>query len=203
MLEMQQYPFVGFRQNCVVSSGEYRTSPTCRYVKLGNPDETEEQRVCGNAGVLGLPVCDEHYEKYLHQCQIYKSAFGNRDITLPFLQDDDVAPRSFPLVRSFGVNLEVAEPVTSESILLPGAGAFYNTFREGCSVETFSVALPRDAPLSDAFLTPVGTSAAHNYPSLPLPRDAPLSDAFLTPVGTSASVCRCCRWTDGFEAGQE
>jgi hypothetical protein len=57
--------------------------------------------------------------------------------------------------------------------------------------------------LSDAFLTPVGTSAAHNYPSLPLPRDAPLSDAFLTPVGTSASVCRCCRWPDGFEAGQE
>jgi hypothetical protein len=201
---MQQYPFVGFRQNCVVSSGEYRTSPTCRYVKLGNPDETEEQRVCGNAGVLGLPVCDEHCEKYLHQCQIYKSAFGNRDITRPpFLQDDEVAPRSFPLVRSFGVNLEVAEPVTSESILLPGAGAFYNTFREGCSVETFSVALPRDAPLSDAFLTPVGTSAAHNYPSLPLPRDAPLSDAFLTPVGTSARVCRCCRWTDGFEAGQE
>jgi hypothetical protein len=30
-----------------------------------------------------------------------------------------------------------------------------------------------------------------------------LSDAFLTPVGTSANVCRCCRWTDGFEAGQK
>ena len=202
MLEMQQYPFVGFRQNCVVSSGEYRTSSMCRYVKPGNADETEEQRTCGQASVFRLPACDEHFEKYLHQCQIYKAAFGNRDILsqpLPFLQDDEVAPRSFPLVRCLGVNLEVAEPVTSESTLLPGAGAFHYTFHEGCvpvtaGVSETSLPLPRDAPLSDAFLTPVGTSTAHDYPSLPLPRDAPLSDAFLTPVGTSGRVCRCCRW---------
>ena len=161
---MQDFPFVGFRQNCVTSSGEYRLSLTCRYVKPGNPGESEEHRTCGKASVFRLPACDEHFEKYLHQCQIYKSAFGNRDITLPFLKDDEVVPCSFPLVRCFGVNLEVDEPVTSQSILLPGAGAFHNAFYAGGTPVTAGVPetsnpLPRVAPLSDAFLTPVGTSA--------------------------------------------
>ena len=186
---MQDYPFVGFRQNCVTSSGEYRTSSTCRYVKPGKSGETEMERTCGKASVFRVPVCDEHFEKYIHQCKIYKSAFGNRDITLPFLKEDEVFPRSFPLVRCFGVNLE--EPVASQSILLPGAGTFHNAFYAGGTPVTAGVPetsnpLPRVAPLSDAFLTPVGTSAAHSYPAIPLPRVTPLSDAFLTPVGTSA-----------------